>query len=147
MKKANKYDTSALTEAQFEPGSRGRVLKNKLGIKSKRWMDKVEREKQLRVIGELAGIYDANHRFTATDICNIHKIWLGNVYEWAGKYRHVNIIKGNFHFAAAAHLPKLMNEFEEWILRKYTPCHFESMEKIFNAVIRRTLRIRGHRQP
>ena len=35
-----------------------------------------------------------------------------------------------FIFAAAAHLPKLMNEFEEGILLKYTPCHFESMEKI-----------------
>jgi cell filamentation protein len=79
MKKTDKYDTSALIEAQFEPGSRGRVLKNKLGIKSKRWMDKVEREEQLRVIGKLAGIYDADHRFTATGICNIHKIWLGNV--------------------------------------------------------------------
>ncbi len=44
MKKANRYDTSALPEAQFEPGSRDRVLKNKLGIKSKRLMDKVERE-------------------------------------------------------------------------------------------------------
>ncbi len=67
---------SGLAEAQFEPGSRGRVLKNKLGIKSKRLMDKVEREGQLQVIGELAGTYDADHRFTATDICNIHKIWL-----------------------------------------------------------------------
>ena len=134
MKKSGRYDISALIEAQFEPGSRGRVLKNKLGIKSKRLMDKVEREEQLRVIGKLAGIYDADHRFTATDICNIHKIWLENVYEWAGKYRHVNIIKGNFHFAAAAHLPKLMNEFEEGILRKYTPCHFESMEKIIKAL-------------
>lgn len=134
MKKTDKYDTSALIEAQFEPGSRGRVLKNKLGITSKRMMDKIERGEQLRAIEKLSGIYDTNHRFTVANVCNIHKIWLENVYEWAGKYRHVNIIKGNFHFAAAAHFPKLMNEFEEGILRKYTPCHFESMEKIIKAL-------------
>jgi cell filamentation protein len=27
-----------------------------------------------------------------------------------------------------------MNEFERGILRKYTPCHFESMEKIIKAL-------------
>ena len=134
MKKSGRYDISALIEVQFEPGSRGRVLKNKLGIKSKRLMDKVEREEQLRAIEKLSGIYDTNHRFTVANVCNIHKIWLENVYEWAGKYRQVNISKGNFHFAVAAHLPKLMNEFEEGILRKYTPCHFESMEKIIKAL-------------
>ncbi len=34
-----RYDTSSLPEAQFEPGSRGRVLKNKLGIKREKEMD------------------------------------------------------------------------------------------------------------
>jgi hypothetical protein len=44
MKKPSRYDTSTLIEAQFEPGSRGRVLKNLLGIKSKREMDRVVQE-------------------------------------------------------------------------------------------------------
>ena len=34
-----RYDTDQLTEVQFESGSRGRVLKNLLGICSKRIMD------------------------------------------------------------------------------------------------------------
>jgi cell filamentation protein len=42
VKKTGRYDTSGLTEAQSEPGSRGRVLKNLLGIKSKREMDRIE---------------------------------------------------------------------------------------------------------
>ena len=42
MKKSSRYDTSALPEAQFEPGTRGRVLKNLLGIKRKRDMDEAE---------------------------------------------------------------------------------------------------------
>jgi hypothetical protein len=36
VKKGDRYDASELEEAQFEPGSRGRVLKNLLGIKSQR---------------------------------------------------------------------------------------------------------------
>ncbi|HET6516349.1 MAG TPA: hypothetical protein VFG09_14415 [Thermodesulfovibrionales bacterium] len=34
MKKAPRYRTSHLIEDQFEPGSNGQVLKNKLGIRS-----------------------------------------------------------------------------------------------------------------
>jgi len=44
MKKPNRYDTSHLIETQFEPSSRGRVLRNLLGIKSKRKMDRVVQE-------------------------------------------------------------------------------------------------------
>ncbi len=40
--KSTRYDTSALPEAQFEPGSCGRVLRNRLGIKRKKEMDEAE---------------------------------------------------------------------------------------------------------
>ncbi len=134
MKKSSRYDTLALPEAQFEPGSRGRVLKNKLGIKSKREIDKVEKQEQIRTLEELSGMFDEEYRFKSADICKIHKVWLGNIYKWAGKYRQVNVSKGDFHFAAAAQVPKLMAEFEKENLRKYTPCHFNSLEKIIEAL-------------
>lgn len=38
MKKGRRYDVSHLVEAQFETGSHGRVLRNKLGIKRIREM-------------------------------------------------------------------------------------------------------------
>src|SRR4030067_233925 len=108
MKKISRYDISELIEAQFELGSRGRVLKNRLGIKSKHEMDKIEAREQIRALEELSDIYYREHRFTAADICRIHKIWIGPVYEWAGQYRQVNITKGNFTFAAARKIPRLM---------------------------------------
>jgi hypothetical protein len=49
VKKSDRYDTSSLPEAQFEPGSHGRVFKNTLGIKSKR-MDKPEQSRTLAAI-------------------------------------------------------------------------------------------------
>ncbi len=42
---ATRYDTDNLSEAQFEPGSRGRVLENFPGIRSKREMDVLEATK------------------------------------------------------------------------------------------------------
>ena len=134
MKKVGHYDTSELIEAQFQPGSRGCVLRNKLGIKSKREMDKFEKQEQFSAIEELIGNYEGNHSFTADDICMIHKLWLGKIYEWAGRYRQVNVSKGDFLFAAAAQVPKLMTELERGPLRKYTPCRFEYLEKIIEAL-------------
>lgn len=134
FKKGKRYDVSRLVEAQFEPGSRGRVLKNLLSIKSKREMDRVEAREQLRALEELIGIYDEQHRFTATDLRKIHKIWLGSIYAWAGQYRQVNITKGNFTFAAAGQIPHLMEEFEKGPLHKFTPCRFPSTERVARAI-------------
>lgn len=134
MKKSPKYDTSGLPEAQFEPGSRGRVLKNLLGIKKKREMDAAETAEQDRVLAELLAHFDAGHGFTASDVCQIHKKWLGAIYPWAGQYRNVNVSKGGLSFAAAQHIPSLMHEFEKSILRKHTPCKFASMGEIGHSL-------------
>jgi cell filamentation protein len=134
MKPFSRYDTSALEEAQFEPGSRGRVLKNFLGVKSKREMDKVEAREQLRALDELVGIYGPKHRFTSADICKIHRIWLGSIYPWAGRYRRVNLSKGQFPFATAEHIPRLMEDFEKSSLYKYTPCNFKETRKTIRAI-------------
>ena len=134
MKKAKRYDVSGLVEAQFEPGSRGQVLKNLSGIKSKREMDAVEEREQFRALEELIRIYGSEHRFTEADICNIHKIWLGPIYTWAGRYRQVNLTKGDLPFAAARQIPRLMSEFETGPLRKFTPCRFSSLDEAARAL-------------
>lgn len=130
----NRYNTSGLVEAQSEPGSRGRVLKNLLGIKGKREMDCVEAREQLRALEELSNLYDADHRFTAADICKMHKIWLGRVYAWAGQYRQVNVSKGEFPFAAAKQIPVLMPEFERGPLKDFTPCRFKDQDDVARAL-------------
>jgi cell filamentation protein len=134
MRKKSRYSTSHLIEDQFEPGSNDRVLKNKLGITSPDEMDRREKEEQLRTIDELTDIFDINHRFTAADIWEMHKKWLGNIYEWAGKYRQVKLSKGDFTFAFPDQIPKLMIEFEKGPLREFTPCRFKSREGIARAL-------------
>ena len=113
MKKDGRYNISGLAEAQFEPGSDEHVLKNRLSIKSPKEMDDAEARALERTIVGLVGKYNEKHRFTASDLREIHKIWLSGIYEWAGDYRRVNVSKGDFPFAAAARVPPLMEEFEK----------------------------------
>jgi cell filamentation protein len=134
MKKSACYRTSHLIESQFEPGSRGRVLKNLLHITRKREMDVIEAELYALVQPKLMGMFTRDHRFTAKDICTIHKAWLGDVYEWAGRYRQVNISKDNFPFAMARHVPNLMQELGKGPLKKYTPCRFKTDEEIITGL-------------
>ena len=134
MKKSKRYDTSQLIEDQPEPGSRGRVLKNKLGVTSKREMDRHEKAEQIRTIEELTNIFGVDHRFAASDICKIHKLWLSDIYEWAGKYRQVTMSKSGFPFAFPAQISRLMAEFEKGPLHKYTPCRFKTPEEVIKAL-------------
>lgn len=109
-------------EAQFEPGSRGRVLRNLLGIVRAR--DMAEAESQALEMAQEAALdqYGPDHRFSARDICELHRLWLRPIYPWAGEYRTVNIGKGGLQFAHAPLIPRLMIELECGPLRTYTPC-------------------------
>lgn len=79
---------------EFQPGSRGRVLRNLLGIVRVRDMNLAESQ-ALEIAQDLAlDGFDADHRFTAQDICDLHALWLGPIYPWAGEYRSVDIGKG-----------------------------------------------------
>jgi len=136
VKKEGKYDVSGSVEAQFELGSNDTVLRNKLGIADSKQMDRVEAEALIVATDALFHEYDANHQFNADDICHMHKVWLGDIYEWAGQYRSVNIIKDDFAFAMVAQIPKLMDQFEKDQLAKFTPCNFSDRNEIVKALAR-----------
>ena len=109
-------------EAEFEPGSRGRVLRNLLGIT--RVHDMNEAESQALMLAQEAALdrFGPEHRFTADDTCALHRLWLGPIYAWAGEYRSVNIGKAGFQFAHAPLIPGLMAELERGALARLTPC-------------------------
>ena len=64
----------------------------------------------------------------------MHKVWLDDIYEWAGRYRAVNISKGDFSFAMAAQVPRLMGQFEAEQLSQYTPCRFKDRTAVIKAL-------------
>lgn len=134
MKKTGRYKTDGLAEDQYEEGSEGLVLNNFLRIKDKQKMDEVETRELYRATDELMENYDRDHQFTAADICNMHRNWLGKVYEWAGQYRQVTISKGGFTFALPQFIPQLMADFEKNELSRYTPCNFENQDEQVRAM-------------
>lgn len=110
-------------EGRFEPGSNEQVLANKLHITSPEDMDELE-------LVLLRKLYEAILRqnlpertLTVDDLRKWHQQWLGNVYEWAGRERSVNMTKGEFTFAAADQIPRLLQAFESECLTRFTPCH------------------------
>ncbi len=130
----DRYDVSGLTEAHFEPGSDGQVLKNRLGITSRQDVDAAEARALEQAMDVLVRTYGEIHRFTATDLRDCHRIWLGDIYEWAGYYRRVNVSKDGFPFAAAAQVPALMDQFEQDVLRRCTPCVFAGHTEVVRAL-------------
>lgn len=133
IRKTSRY-AAVGPEAEFEPGSRGRVLRNLLRIRSAREMARAESRALLDAQERLVEMFSLDHRFTPGDIREIHRVWLKAIYPWAGEYRSVNIAKGDFHFAAARQVPRLMNEFEHRQLAQYTPCRFATEPEIARAL-------------
>ncbi len=129
----SRYEAHGI-ETEFESGSRGRVLRNMLGIRSVREMHRAESAALLIATNQLIDETTETQRFTASDIRNIHRRWLGAIYAWAGEYRSVNIAKHDFMFAAADQVPRLMREFEQGPLRDYTPCRFDVIQEQEDAL-------------
>lgn len=118
---SRRYDAAGM-ESEFQPGSRGRVLRNHLGITRVREMEAAE--SQALTVAQRAALktYGPSHRFTPADVCRLHRMWLGSIYPWAGKYRTLNIGKGGFQFAHAPLIPRLMAALGKDVLRRHTPC-------------------------
>ncbi len=118
----NRYVTSGNPQGQYQPGSNDEVLSNELGIIDLDEMDDVELVLLQELQSKLLDDIEMDQQLTVTDLCEWHKIWLGQVYPWAGEYRTVNMQKGEFMFAAAHLIPGLMLDFERDFLVKHTPC-------------------------
>ncbi len=120
---ADRYDTSLNLEAQYQSGSNNQVLVNKLGIINIADMNQVELDLLAKLYDDVLDTVQQDQSLTVADLSEWHRKWLGNVYEWAGKLRTVNMGKGDFHFAAVLQLPRLLHELDNKYLRQFTPCH------------------------
>jgi len=127
------------TDEDFEPDSSNEVLKNYLGIKSAEEMGRIEEQELERTELELLKIFDQNHKFTAEDICNIHELWLGDVYPSAGKYRTVVMSKDDFSFCAPLYIESTMKKFEKQYLAIHAPCHYANSNEL--ALVLGTLHV------
>jgi cell filamentation protein len=81
----DRYDTSNLIEDQYEPGSNGKVLRNKLGIVDPVEIGVAETNALWRTQKKLIREVSIDQSFTVQDLCKMHEQWLKSIYTWAGK--------------------------------------------------------------
>ena len=77
---------------------------------------------------------EADQLITVADVCEWHRSWLGNVYVWAGRYRTLNMGKGDFQFAASGQIPRLMDNLDNEVLPTHTPCTGMSEDQLTEAI-------------
>jgi cell filamentation protein len=121
-------------EGQFQPGSRGRVLRNLRGVTRKRDMDRLEYETLVRAEEEFFTRIEPDAGFTAALICEMHRDWLGGIYAWAGKYRTVELSKAGFRWPPAYLVEKNMRDMEGGVLLRNTPCRPRELSAVCLAV-------------
>ena len=118
----SRYQPATGVEAETEPGSRGRVLRNKPGIQRKREMDRAEFEALIRAQSHFLERVTTETQFTAETLREMHRSWLGELYEWAGEYRTVEMEKEGFRWPPAHLVAQNMTVLEQGLLQRYTPC-------------------------
>ncbi|MCL4498840.1 MAG: Fic family protein [Chloroflexi bacterium] len=132
----NRYKTPTGPEAEYELGSRNRVLRNKLGVRSKSTMNALEAralaEVQTRYF--LNGTVTQRTRFTRDLIRQMHRDWLGEIYEWAGSYRTVDMSRDRFMFPPAHSVAENMEKFERDFLDPLTPCQARTVGLACEAI-------------
>jgi len=129
----NRYHVSS-NEGQYEKDSGEQVLANKLGIAVADEIDSAE----LVLLEQLYQSVFEQHfplgQLSVGMLKSWHHRWLGNIYEWAGQERTVNISKGGFMFAPSTRVAKLLNDFDRQYLAPYTPCTDMSEEQLVEAI-------------
>lgn len=129
-----KYNVDTGVEGEYEPGSRGRVLRNLLGIRQVRVMDEAEYRALLRAQSRYLRIIHETTRFTSALLCRMHRDWLGGIYSWAGSYRSVEMTKGGFTWPPAHRVAENMAAFGSGLLRSCTPCSAATLEGVASQV-------------
>lgn len=130
---ANRYQATG-PQAECQPGSNDQVLRNRQGITDPAVMDELETRLLLRLYERVMRERFPNRRLDVADLMGWHRQWLGNLYDWAGQPRSVNMSKDGFHFAAAMQIPRLLDEFERKYLHRHTPCHDVDDDSLTEAI-------------
>jgi len=128
-----KYQVSG-SQGLYQPGSNNLVLANKLGLTDLEEMNEAELFLLEKLYEEVLLKHFSPKLIQVADIKTWHRKWLGNIYDWAGDERSVNMSKGDFHFSAVAQIPRLLKEFELEYLNKFTPCTGFNKAQLIEAI-------------
>ena len=96
------------------------VLVNKLGITDLGELQEKEEELLIKAYELLFAEIRSDTPGTCELLKHIHRQIFGELYEWAGNWRTVNISKPGVNWPPPNHLESAMQEFEQSVLSKYS---------------------------
>lgn len=112
----------------FSSETEGEVLQNKLGLKNKADVERKEVEGQLFAELVIADLEEHRPTFSLKYLLDIHELIFGELYDFAGKLRTVDMSKGGFAFPSAKFLDANMEEFEKNMLSKIPDEYYNTQE-------------------
>ncbi len=99
-------------------------------------MDQAEYDALLRAQERWLGLVTARTRFTGKLLCRMHGDWLGEIYQWAGHYRSVDVSKQDFTWPPALRVADNMAAFEAGMLAQWTPCRPDELPAVAGSIAR-----------
>lgn len=102
----DKYDA---TDSAFDKANG--ILRNKLGITDPAELERLENAALIAAYDSAALSYSETHAFTADDVRYLHRLFLGDIFAWAGTYREVDISSDDIRWCHAAHIPAEMERY------------------------------------
>ena len=115
------------------PYNQNEILPNLLGLKTMEEIALAEFEGFLKTEIILSETLTIRTKFNSAYILKVHKLALGHLYSFAGKYRNVNLSKGGFPFASAKFLPQSMETLNNEILIKL-PSSYTNAKDLINDI-------------
>jgi len=108
---------------EAEPGSDGRVLRNKLRVTDPEMMQAIEENALEKAYIQRSGDMEPEASVTCDVIKEWHCLIFGEIYEWAGEYRTAELIlpQAELQFCRSKHIAAAMADYEREYLSKFTP--------------------------
>ncbi len=96
------------------------LLCNQLGITDQEELNLVEGRSLLAAYEKAALEYSETHQFSEKDVRYLHRLFLGEIYDWAGQYRTVDLSSGDIRWCHAKFIPQEMEKISN-LLSEMTP--------------------------
>ncbi len=121
-------------DALYQPGSNNLLLRNRPGITDPAVMDRTELIHLVLAQQRWFRQLEPTSPITATIIREMHRDWLGEIYDWAGDYRTVTPSRGGFRWPPANKVAEGMERLESDLLDKLTPCRAGDVGDLANKL-------------
>jgi cell filamentation protein len=132
-KHRDRYDVTGNIEAEYVDADQT-VLVNKKGIADLAQLQALEEEGLAKAYGTLLAQVRVDTPLTSELTRYVHRQIFGDVYDWAGRWRTVNISKPGITWPPPEFIDENIAQWEQNVLRKYPAAKLTDDDDFCNAV-------------